>query len=437
MNLFNDNVNLFAETMPRKRFRGVTGRLDDDGLVNPNPNIGLEVGRTWVRMSNQRTGIAVFNARVTTQRANIPVIVEENDNGNLEIIGIDTEDAIFTYGSFAASLNMPDKPPEQEKSSVSHKRIQELRLRLDAAGGLTLYLNPGVYEKLTGDLAAFAGASIDLTASLPAVINTKRLVLVGITTATNLIASSAVTAVTVDTVPTTIPYFTIAAAATARNAAASGVVWLWAVPLFNGQTEFGNTDSFIDLRPIVLEEGTLGIAQGGTGQTTQTAAFDALSPLTVKGDVIAYNGSDNVRLAVGASNGMQLIVDSSTATGLAWTAVGNTFQATIQTSDATITNLIAYTVAELVGVTLAGRIVASKSDKTAAFGASFRVTFRRQTGGTVQLVGTGWSEQEEDSAGVPVITFAVNAGANTGLVQWTGIAAEVWDVKVHYQVTTY
>jgi hypothetical protein len=462
MTLFSDNVDLFAETMPRKRFRGVTGRLDDDGLVYPNPNIGLEVGRTWVRMSNQRTAVAVLNARVTTQRANIPVIVEENDNGNLEIIGIDTEDAIFTYGSFAPSLNMPDKIPEQEKGSVSHRRIQELRLRLDAAGGLTLYVNPGIYQVLNGDIKAFLGDDIDLTASVPAGIDTKRIILIGITTATNTLTSSAVTAVSVSTVPTTLPYFTTTEIATARNAASASVLWLWAVPLFYGQTSFDNIDSFVDLRPISWEEGgvyqvtatapiassggsapnisltgIVPIANGGTGQATKTPAFDALAPSTTKGDVIAYDGADNVRLAVGSTNGMQLVVDSSAATGLAWTSVGNTLQATLQTTGNTITNLIAYTVAELVAVTLAGRIVASKSDKTAAFGASFRVTYRRQTGGTVQIIGTGWSEQEEDSAGAPVITFDVDGGTNTGRVRWTGISAETWDVKAWYSIIAY
>lgn len=47
--------------------------------------------------------------------------------------------------------------------------------------------------------------------------------------------------------------------------------------------------------------GTLGIGNGGTGQTTQTNAFDALAPTTTQGDVIYYNGTDNVRLAAGTS----------------------------------------------------------------------------------------------------------------------------------------
>lgn len=64
---------------------------------------------------------------------------------------------------------------------------------------------------------------------------------------------------------------------------------------------------------------TLAIASGGTGQTTQTAAFDALAPTTTKGDLIVDDGTNNVRLAVGADTYV-LTADSTAATGVKWAA---------------------------------------------------------------------------------------------------------------------
>jgi hypothetical protein len=65
--------------------------------------------------------------------------------------------------------------------------------------------------------------------------------------------------------------------------------------------------------------GTVAIANGGTGQTTQTAAFDALAPTTSKGDLIVDNGTNNVRLAVGTDTYV-LTADATAATGVKWAA---------------------------------------------------------------------------------------------------------------------
>jgi hypothetical protein len=81
--------------------------------------------------------------------------------------------------------------------------------------------------------------------------------------------------------------------------------------------------------------GTVAIANGGTGQTTQTAAFDALAPTTTKGDLIAYDGTDNIRLPVG-TNGYVLTADSTAASGVAWAAA---------TGGATVDDVIAFSVA--------------------------------------------------------------------------------------------
>jgi hypothetical protein len=63
----------------------------------------------------------------------------------------------------------------------------------------------------------------------------------------------------------------------------------------------------------------VGIADGGTGQTAQTAAMDALSPSTTKGDILVDDGTNVIRLAVG-SNDQVLTADSGEASGTKWAA---------------------------------------------------------------------------------------------------------------------
>ncbi|MFA5997421.1 MAG: hypothetical protein WC791_02920 [Candidatus Paceibacterota bacterium] len=64
----------------------------------------------------------------------------------------------------------------------------------------------------------------------------------------------------------------------------------------------------------------LGIAFGGTGTSTAIGAFNALSPITTKGDIISSDGTNDVRLAVG-TDGQALTASSTTASGLAWATI--------------------------------------------------------------------------------------------------------------------
>ena len=70
--------------------------------------------------------------------------------------------------------------------------------------------------------------------------------------------------------------------------------------------------------------GTLPITNGGTGQATASAAFNALSPVTAAGDLIIGDGANSsTRLAIGA-NGYLLTSNGTTASWAAAPAAGVT-----------------------------------------------------------------------------------------------------------------
>jgi len=81
--------------------------------------------------------------------------------------------------------------------------------------------------------------------------------------------------------------------------------------------------------------GTVAILNGGTGQTTASAAFNALSPVTSTGDLIIGNGANSsTRLPIGANN----YVLTSNGTTAVW-ALATGSGATITNDTTTATNV--------------------------------------------------------------------------------------------------
>jgi len=82
--------------------------------------------------------------------------------------------------------------------------------------------------------------------------------------------------------------------------------------------------------------GTLGVSSGGTGQTTASAAFNALSPITTAGDLIIGNGSNSAtRLAIGSNN--QVLTSNGTTATWASAAAGGFSSMQVFTSPGTFT----------------------------------------------------------------------------------------------------
>lgn len=88
----------------------------------------------------------------------------------------------------------------------------------------------------------------------------------------------------------------------------------WAAPATSGtvtSVAVTSSNAFISVSgspitssgTIALTVNTLGIDKGGTGQTTASAAFSALSPITTTGDMIySSGGTINSRLGIGSTN---------------------------------------------------------------------------------------------------------------------------------------
>lgn len=89
--------------------------------------------------------------------------------------------------------------------------------------------------------------------------------------------------------------------------------------------------SCTDLNPT----NALPLNKGGTGQTTASAAFDALSPLTTRGDIIYRNATTNTRLAAG-TDGQRLRTQGSSADPL-WVGPSDTIASGNMPAAATLT----------------------------------------------------------------------------------------------------
>lgn len=188
----------------------------------------------------------------------------------------------------------------------------------------------------------------------------------------------------------------------------------------SGSLTLGGTLSGVSLATQVT--GTLPIANGGTGQTTQTAAFDALAPTTTKGDLIVNDGSDNVRLAVGTNNYV-LTADSAQATGVKWAAVA----AGTTVSDDTSTNATYYpTFSTATSGTFSTATVSSTKltynpslgGLTATqLGASNGILFTNQTVSTSVTFPTGYEGISGKNTTVASgVTVTVPSGANWTIV---------------------
>jgi hypothetical protein len=124
--------------------------------------------------------------------------------------------------------------------------------------------------------------------------------------------------------------------------------------------------------------GTVAIANGGTGQTTASAAFNALSPVTTAGDLILGDGANSAtRLAIG-TDGQILSSNGSTAAWGSRLAIGTAV--TVSGTSVAFTGIPSWTKR----ITL--QLYAVSTD-----GTSGNLTAQFGTGGTPTYVTSGYA----------------------------------------------
>ncbi len=87
-----------------------------------------------------------------------------------------------------------------------------------------------------------------------------------------------------------------------------------------GSTGLTFTGGPVTSTGVLTLGGTLGITNGGTGRTTAIGAFNALSPLTTRGDVLYFDGTSNARLAAGTPG--QFLETQGAGANPVWATVG-------------------------------------------------------------------------------------------------------------------
>lgn len=114
--------------------------------------------------------------------------------------------------------------------------------------------------------------------------------------------------------------YVLTAGATTASWEPTGGGTVTSVGLTQGASDFTISGSPVTISgDISITLNTVGIAKGGTGQTTKAPAFDALSPTTTSGDLSYRGDTANIRLGTGTLGQVLKVLDATAgAVVLGW-----------------------------------------------------------------------------------------------------------------------
>ena len=171
----------------------------------------------------------------------------------------------------------------------------------------------------------------------------------------------------------------------------------------------------------------LGIYKIATAEQLYSAAFNSGLDNIDNHDHTGSSSKGGKQIPTGG------IVDNAITVDKLAPTLGN--QATVQTTDATATQVAAIDIDEGQGITVEGRFNGLRDDYTECTGGRFYAVFRRPSGGNVTLVGSAVVDVQDDSSGSPTMTITADTGNQTIDLNCVGEAAKTFNWTVFYSYT--
>jgi hypothetical protein len=200
----------------------------------------------------------------------------------------------------------------------------------------------------------------------------------------------------------------------------------------NGQTIVYNSSTDLwEKNTVSLTagvNGTLPVANGGTGQTTASAAFNALSPVTTSGDLIIGNGTNSsTRLGIGA-NGYVLTSNGTTAS---WQSAGSG-SGTVTSVAASVPSFLSISGSPIttsgtlaIGYSGTALPIANGGTNTNATPTAGGVTYGTGTAYAFSGVGISGQVLTSNGASAPTWTTVGGLGTVTSITAGTGLTGGV------------